>query len=74
MISGKARDGRSFSRSAQPGAPVADYAEIQRILIERGPIIIPYFFAAVAAYGDRFDGVDLKAFPGRTDFREVFEK
>ena len=51
---------------------VAAYAEIQRILIERGPVIIPYFFAAVAAYSDRFDGVELKAFPGRTDFRIVF--
>jgi len=51
---------------------IAAYAEIQRILIERGPVIIPYFFAAVAAYSDRFDGIDLKAFPGRTDFRTVF--
>ncbi len=53
---------------------VAAYAEIQRILIERGPVIIPYFFAAVAAYSDRFDGLDLKAFPGRTDLRAVQEK
>lgn len=53
---------------------VAAYVEIQRILIERGPVIIPYFFAAVAAYSDRFDGVALKAFPGRTDFRTVSER
>ena len=53
---------------------VAAYADIQRILIERGPVIIPYFFAAVAAYSDRFDGMTLKAFPGRTDFRAVFER
>ena len=51
---------------------VAAYADIQRILIERGPVIIPYFFAAVVAYSDRFDGVELKAFPGRTDFRTIF--
>ncbi len=51
---------------------VAAYADIQRILIERGPVIIPYFFAAVAAYSDQFDGLELKAFPGRTDFRLVF--
>ena len=51
---------------------VAAYAEIQRILIERGPVIIPYFFASVAAHSDRFGGVELKAFPGRTDFRAVF--
>jgi len=53
---------------------VAAYAEIQRILIERGPVIIPYFFASVAAYSDRFGGIELKAFPGRTDLRTVFEK
>jgi peptide/nickel transport system substrate-binding protein len=53
---------------------VAAYADIQRILIERGPVIIPYFFAAVAAYSDGFDGVELKAFPGRTDLRVVVEK
>jgi len=53
---------------------VAAYAEIQRILIEQGPVIIPYFFASVAAYSDRFGGIELKAFPGRTDLRTVFEK
>ena len=53
---------------------VAAYADIQRILIERGPVIIPYFFAAVAAHSDRFGGVELKAFPGRTDFRTVYPK
>lgn len=47
------------------------YAEMQRILIERGPIIIPYFFAATAAIRDAFDGFSLKAFAGRTDFRRV---
>jgi len=47
------------------------YAEIQRILIERGPIIIPYFFAQNAAVSDRFEGFQLKAFPGRTDLRVV---
>jgi len=50
------------------------YAEIQRILIERGPVIVPYFFASVAAYRDAFTGIELKAFPGRTDFRTVIEK
>jgi len=50
------------------------YAEMQRILIERGPIIIPYFFAATAAIRDGFDGFSLKAFAGRSDFRTVREK
>jgi len=47
------------------------YNEIQRILIERGPVIIPYFFAQFSAISDKFDGFELKAFAGRTDFREV---
>ncbi len=50
---------------------VAAYREIQRILIERGPVIIPYYFAQFAAISDQFEGFDLKAFAGRTDFRNV---
>lgn len=50
------------------------YAEIQRILIERGPIIIPYFFAQTAAIAEQFQGFQLKAFAGRTDFRTVSRK
>ncbi|RMH00630.1 MAG: ABC transporter substrate-binding protein [Chloroflexi bacterium] len=47
------------------------YHEIQRILIERGPIIVPYFFAQFGAISNQFDGLELKAFAGRTDFRTV---
>jgi len=47
------------------------YKEIQQILIERGPIIIPYFFAQFAAISDQFEGFELKAFAGRTDLRTV---
>lgn len=50
---------------------VEAYAEIQRLLIERGPVIIPYFFAQFAAISEEFDGFELKAFAGRTDFRDV---
>ena len=47
------------------------YAEIQRILIERGPVMIPYFFAQLGAINDDFNGFQMKAFPGRSDFRPV---
>jgi peptide/nickel transport system substrate-binding protein len=47
------------------------YSEIQRLLVERGPIIIPYFFSQNAVVRDRVVGLKLKPFPGRTDFREV---
>jgi peptide/nickel transport system substrate-binding protein len=45
------------------------YREIQRILIERGPVVIPYFFAQFGAISDQFEGFELKAFAGRTDLR-----
>jgi peptide/nickel transport system substrate-binding protein len=47
------------------------YKDIQRVLIERGPVIIPYFAAQFAAISDQFLGMDLKAFWGRTDLRQV---
>ncbi len=47
------------------------YEDIQRILIERGPVIIPYFFAQLAAIRDGFDGFQLKAFAGRTDLATI---
>jgi peptide/nickel transport system substrate-binding protein len=47
------------------------YREIQKVLIERGPVIIPYYFAQFGAISDQFVGFELKAFAGRTDFRQV---
>ena len=47
------------------------YQEIQRIMIERGPVIIPYYFAQFGAIRDAFDGFELKAFAGRTDLSQV---
>lgn len=51
---------------------ITAYGEIQRILIERGPVIVPYFFAQTGAVRDGFGGFELKAFAGRTDFRTVY--
>lgn len=47
------------------------YHEIQRILIERGPIVIPYFFAQLGAISSAFTGFEMKAFPGRTDLAAI---
>ena len=47
------------------------YREIQRILIERGPVIIPYYFAQFGAIREGFEGFELKAFAGRTDLSRV---
>lgn len=50
---------------------VRAYREIQRILIERGPIIIPYFFAQLSAHREGLRGYVAKAFPGRTDLAAI---
>jgi peptide/nickel transport system substrate-binding protein len=47
------------------------YREIQEILADRGPVIIPYYFAQFGAISDQFEGFQLKAFAGRTDLRNV---
>jgi peptide/nickel transport system substrate-binding protein len=40
-------------------------------LIERGPIIIPYFFPTLAAMHNSFTGLQVQAFPGRTDLAAI---
>ena len=47
------------------------YADLQRILANEGPYVIPYFFPQFAAMRDAFTGLDLKAFPGRTDLAAI---
>ena len=50
---------------------VQAYKDIQKILIERGPVIIPYFFAQLGAIKNNFDGFQMKAFAGRTDLAAI---
>ena len=47
------------------------YSRIQALLVERGPVIIPYYFAQFGVISNRFTGFDLKAFAGRTDLSTV---
>ena len=47
------------------------YRGIQALLADRGPVIIPYYFAQFGAISDQFENFELKAFAGRTDFRDV---
>jgi peptide/nickel transport system substrate-binding protein len=67
-----------FDRWAQIAGTTTDqdeqvqaYYEIQRILIERGPILIPFFFPQLGAAREQVDGFEMKAFPGRSDLRTV---
>ncbi len=50
---------------------VAAYKAIQKLLIERGPIIVPYFYTQLAAIRSTFQGFVVKAFSGRSDLRPV---
>jgi peptide/nickel transport system substrate-binding protein len=54
--------------STIPEERVGIYQEIQRILIDRGPLIIPYFFAAFMVHTSEVSGIDLHPFAGRTNF------
>ncbi len=51
---------------------VEAYQEIQQIMIERGPMIVPYFFAEYGVINDQLGGFELKAFSGRTDLRQIY--
>ena len=50
---------------------VAAYKAIQKLLIERGPIIVPYFYTQLGAIRSTFQGFVLKPFSGRSDLRPV---
>lgn len=47
------------------------YEQIQELLIEQGPIIIPYFFSQLGAISDKFTNFQMKPFPGRSDLSTV---
>jgi peptide/nickel transport system substrate-binding protein len=47
------------------------YNQIQTLLVERGPTLIPYFFSQLGAISDKFSGFEMKPFPGRSDLAIV---
>ena len=50
---------------------VEAYNQIQTLLIERGPILVPYFFSQLGAISDKFADFEMKPFPGRSDLSQV---
>jgi peptide/nickel transport system substrate-binding protein len=50
---------------------VAAYNEIQQLLADRGPIIVPYFSAQLGAIRDQFTDFRMKPFAGRSDLSTV---
>ncbi len=62
---------RTAGTTTDKEVQVEAYHEIQRILIEEGPIIVPFFFPQLGAQRAEVEGFQMKAFPGRSDFRTV---
>ncbi len=61
-----------IARSAQDQAErVAAYKEIQQIMLDSGPIIVPFFFAQFMVLNNRVSGVELHPFAGRTNFNRA---
>jgi peptide/nickel transport system substrate-binding protein len=50
---------------------VEAYRQIQELLIERGPILVPYFFSQLGAINEEFTDFQMKPFPGRSDLSTV---
>jgi peptide/nickel transport system substrate-binding protein len=50
---------------------VEAYRQIQELLIERGPILVPYFFSQLGAISEQFTDFQMKPFPGRSDLSTV---
>ena len=46
----------------------AAFKEIQRIFLDEGPIIVPYFYAQFMVMASHVSGVEMHPFPGRTNF------
>jgi peptide/nickel transport system substrate-binding protein len=50
---------------------VEAYRQIHELLIERGPILVPYFFSQLGAISEQFTDFQMKPFPGRSDLSTV---
>jgi len=61
-----------FTRSAlDEEARAAAYKEIQRLFLDEGPIIVPYFYASFMVMASQVSGVELHPFSGRTNFHRA---
>ena len=49
----------------------AAYKEIQQILLDSGPVVVPYFFAQFMVLASHVSGVALHPFAGRTNFNSA---
>ena len=49
----------------------AAYKEIQQILLDEGPVVVPYFFAQFMVLASNISGVELQPFAGRTNLHQA---
>ena len=49
----------------------AAYKEIQQILLDDGPVVVPYFFAQFMVLASGISGIELQPFAGRTNFNRA---
>ena len=47
------------------------YNQIQALLVDHGPTMIPYFFSQLGGISDKFTDFQMKPFPGRSDLSTV---
>ena len=58
-----------FTRSTlDEEARTAAYKDIQRLFLDEGPIIVPYFYATFMVMANHVSGVVMHPFPARTHF------
>jgi peptide/nickel transport system substrate-binding protein len=50
---------------------VEAYNQIQALLVDRGPTLIPYFFSQLGAISEKFSDFQMKPFPGRSDLSTI---
>ena len=61
-----------IARSSQDQSErVAAYKEIQQIMLDSGPVIVPFFFAQFMVLSSRVSGIELHPFAGRTNFNRA---
>ena len=61
-----------FARSAlDQDARIAAYKDIQRLFLDEGPIIVPYFTVSFMVMASHVSGVELHPFSGRTHFHKA---
>ena len=61
-----------IARSSQDQAErVAAYKEIQQIMLDSGPVIVPFFFAQFMVLASHVSGIELHPFAGRTNFNRA---